>query len=106
MKYILALVLTISFQAFANVEIDAETMREIRLETRYVLEDISDRGLNPRVWELRPVLKSGNNIKIEFFMEEDHYGKKICSYLFDITTSRSRANSILCRQVSDTRRRL
>lgn len=85
----------ISLFAFASVT--PEQFRDIQKEAIEVMMDLgADPDLNPRVTSVKVISTLGDRVKVKFSYQEDHYGKKTCTFYYDLETESAVPRSALC----------
>lgn len=94
MKLLFALCL-FSFSVFAAVT--PAQMAEIRKSTPEVMYAVgADPELNATILDVRVVSELGSRVKVKFTYTEDMYGKRSCTYYYDLKAMDVVANSWLC----------
>ncbi len=87
--------LFISLYAFASVT--PEQFRAIQKESIGVMMDLgADPDLNPRVTSVKVLSTLGSRVKVKFSYIENLYGKKNCTFYYDLETEAAVPRSALC----------
>lgn len=97
MKLLATTLLLLSSFAFAQTT--QQVLSDLDLwetSTEVMYELGANPRLNPVVLNVRIVDKLGDTIKVKFQYREDMYGKKTCTYVYDLEQDRVRNNSWLC----------
>lgn len=95
MKIIFLMMMILTFNAFADVT--PEQLREIEAESVNVMMDMgADPRLNPRVTSVRVISQLGNRVKVKFSYVEQYYGKKTCTFYYDLDSASVVYGSGLC----------
>lgn len=93
MKFFI-LLMFVSFSALAAVT--PAQLSQIQQDTSEVMMTLADSRLNPVLHSVRIADELGSRVKVKFTFSEDMYGKKNCSYYYDLSVMAPVANSVLC----------
>ncbi len=94
MKLIIALCL-FSLTVFASVT--PAQMAEIRMSANEVMYEVGGEGeLNAHVTSVKVGRQLGSRVKVKFTYEELMYGKRTCTYYYDLKMMEVVAGSALC----------
>lgn len=89
---IFAALITVS--AFA--EVTPREMKQIRQDTRKVMMTVADERLEPKLLSVTIVSELGSRAKVRFTFVEDLYGKKTCTYYYELKSMKPLTSSLLC----------
>ncbi len=91
------LVVAFLFSLSAMASVTPEQMRDIREESVEVMMDLgADPRLNPRVTSVKVISQLGDRVKVKFSYVEDHFGKKTCTFYYDLKVETAIQGSGLC----------
>lgn len=92
--------LIIVFLVFSTLAIAGVTpaqMNEIRKSATDVMFDLgANPDLNPVVLKVAVISELGSRVKVKFTYEEEMFGKKTCTFYYDLNKMEVVARSALC----------
>lgn len=97
MKFLVLISMLFSIGAFAQMSQNQDLDLNLWEVSEEVMYDLgANPRLDPEVISVKIIDQLGSRIKVKFQYTEEMYGKKTCTYYYDLKLNEVRAGSALC----------